>query len=258
MNRSSILCCSALALAVSACGTTGTTVTTVTNIPTAWTNPDYSGPGFSRIFVIAVGSDDATRRQFEDHMVREFARRGVPAVPSYAHLPNADRHSRDAIREAIASGNYDGVTISRVVGREQVKTYVPGRSYEAAQTPTGGYYTEEVLARNGKLADVEEFHAAVFTEFHRKSNRLTSEGAIQKLFEQFGVGQDDFLNAWNSFEVNQKIRVADDLVRRYNVTGVPAVVINGKFRTGAGPNEAGSVRTLLEVMDELVARETVR
>ena len=120
------------------------------------------------------------------------------------------------------------------------------------------YYTEEVLARNGKLANMEEFHAAVFNEFHRKSNRLTSEGAIQKLFEGFGVGQDDFLNAWNSFEVNQKIRVADDLVRRYNVTGVPAVVINGKYRTGAGPNEAGSVRTMLEVMDELVARETVR
>ncbi len=120
------------------------------------------------------------------------------------------------------------------------------------------YYTEEVLARNGKLANMEEFHTAVFNEFHRKSNRLTSEGAIQKLFEGFGVGQDDFLNAWNSFEVNQKIRVADDLVRRYNVTGVPAVVINGKYRTGAGPNEAGSVRTMLEVMDELVARETVR
>jgi thiol:disulfide interchange protein DsbA len=78
------------------------------------------------------------------------------------------------------------------------------------------------------------------------------------MFEGFGVSQDDFLNAWNSFEVNQKIRVADDLVRRYNVTGVPAVVINGKYRTGAGPNEAGSVRTLLEVIDELVVRETVR
>lgn len=120
------------------------------------------------------------------------------------------------------------------------------------------YYTEEVLARNGKLADMKAFHAAVFSEFHVKSNRLTNEDAIQKLFERFGVSKDDFLGTWNSFEVNQKIRVADDLVRRYNVTGVPAIVVNGKYRTGAGPNEAGSVQTLLEVMDELVARETVR
>jgi len=118
------------------------------------------------------------------------------------------------------------------------------------------YYTEEVLAKNGKLADMKAFHAAVFTEFHRKGNRLTSEDTIQKLFESFGVGKDDFFNTWNSFEVNQKIRVADDLVRRYNVTGVPAVVVNGKYRTGA--SEAGSYAKLLEVVDELIERETIR
>ena len=118
------------------------------------------------------------------------------------------------------------------------------------------YYTEEVLARNEKLADVVGFHAAVFVEFHRKANRLTSEDAIQKLFERFGVSQDDFLSTWNSFEVNQKVRVADDLVRRYNVTGVPAVVVNGKYRTGA--SDAGSYPKLLEVVDELIERETIR
>lgn len=120
------------------------------------------------------------------------------------------------------------------------------------------YYTKEVLARNDKLADVKAFHAAVFTEFHRKGNHLTSEDSIQKLFERFGVSKDDFFNTWNSFEVDQKVRVANDLVRRYNVTGVPAMVINGKYRSGAGPDEAGSIATLLEVIDELIERETVR
>ena len=118
------------------------------------------------------------------------------------------------------------------------------------------YYTEEVLARNDTLADADGFHAAVFIEFHRKANRLTSEDAIQRLFERFGVSKDDFLNTWNSFEVNQKIRVADDLVRRYNVTGVPAMVVNGKYRTGA--SDAGSYPKLLEVVDELIERETMR
>ena len=118
------------------------------------------------------------------------------------------------------------------------------------------YYTEEVLARNGKLSDSSGFHAAVFIEYHRKANRLTSEDSIQKLFQRFGVSKDDFLNAWNSFEVNQKVRVANDLVRRYNVTGVPAVVVNGKYRTGAA--EAGGYSKLLQVVDELIERETIR
>ncbi len=118
------------------------------------------------------------------------------------------------------------------------------------------YYTEEVLAKNGKLTDVRVFHAAVFNEFHRRNNRLTSEAAVQKLFERFGVSKEDFLTTWNSFEVNQKIRVADDLVKRYNVTGVPAVVVNGKYRTGAA--EAGTYPKLLKVVDELIERETIR
>ncbi len=118
------------------------------------------------------------------------------------------------------------------------------------------YYTHEVLARNGILADPQAFHMAVFTEFHRRGNRLTSEGAIQKLFERFGVSADDFAKTWNSFEVNQRMRVAQDLVRRYGVRSVPTIVVNGKYRTSA--SQIGSYEGLFEAIDELTAREGIR
>ncbi|MGH8223620.1 MAG: thiol:disulfide interchange protein DsbA/DsbL [Woeseiaceae bacterium] len=118
------------------------------------------------------------------------------------------------------------------------------------------YYTEEVLARNGKIADPEGFRAAMFNEYHRRGNRMTSESAIQDVFERQGVSAEDFASTWNSFEVAQKLRVAQDLQRRYAVTGVPTIVVNGKYRTGAG--EAGGYPRLLEVIDELVARESIR
>ncbi|NIA27540.1 MAG: hypothetical protein GWP02_05750 [Desulfobulbaceae bacterium] len=118
------------------------------------------------------------------------------------------------------------------------------------------YYTEEVLGRNGIIKDPAAFRNAVFTEYHRRGNRLTSEGAIQKLFERFGVSADEFSSTWDSFEVSQKLRVADDLARRYSISSVPMVVVNGKYRTGGA--EAGSLRKLLEVIDELVARESIR
>lgn len=118
------------------------------------------------------------------------------------------------------------------------------------------YYTEEVLAKNGKIENPAQFRAAVFAEYHRRGNRLASVDAIQALFEKHGVSADDFTSTWNSFEVSQKLRVAQDLARRYGITGVPAVVVNGKYRTGAG--EAGGYPRLLEVIDELVERETVR
>lgn len=118
------------------------------------------------------------------------------------------------------------------------------------------FYTEEVLAKNGKLADPLVFHAAVFNEYHQRGNRLTSEDAIGALFARFGVSDTDFRSTWSSFEVAQKLRIAEDLGRRYGITGVPAVVVNGKYRTGGA--EAGSYPKLLEVIDELVVRESTR
>ena len=118
------------------------------------------------------------------------------------------------------------------------------------------YYTEEVLVRNGVIKDGAAFHEAVFQEYHRRGNRLMNEAAIQKLFERFDVSAAEFERTWSSFEVAQKLRVAEDLARRYSIANVPTVVVNGKYRTGG--SEAGSYPNLLEIIDELIARESAR
>jgi len=118
------------------------------------------------------------------------------------------------------------------------------------------YYTEEILARNGSIENPDEFRNAVFEEYHRRGNRLTSEGSIQTLFERFGVSADEFTRTWNSFEVDQKMRVASDLARRYSIASVPAIIVNGKYRTGVA--EVGSNQKWLELVDELIVRESAR
>lgn len=119
------------------------------------------------------------------------------------------------------------------------------------------YYTEEVLVRNGVIKDAAGFRESIFQEYHRRGNRMTSEDAIQKLFARFGnVSQEQFQSTWNSFEVNQKLRVAGDLARRYSISSVPAVVVNGKYRTAAA--EAGGYPQLMELIDELTVREGLR
>jgi thiol:disulfide interchange protein DsbA len=118
------------------------------------------------------------------------------------------------------------------------------------------YYTEEVLGRNGIIKDPAAFHEAVFVEYHRRGNRLASVASIKTLFARFDVSEEDFERTWSSFEVSQKLSKADDLARRYAVANVPTIVVNGKYRTGGA--EAGSYPKLLEVIDELVARESIR
>lgn len=118
------------------------------------------------------------------------------------------------------------------------------------------FYTEEVLGRNGVIKDPDAFREAVFQEYHRRGNRLLSETSIRRLFERFGVGPDDFERTWQSFEVDQKLRVARDLERRYSIASVPTMVVNGKYRTSG--TEAGSYPKMIEVIDELIARENLR
>ncbi len=118
------------------------------------------------------------------------------------------------------------------------------------------YYTEEVLVKNGKIVNPDQFRAAVFAEYHRRGNRMASESTIQAVFERHGVSAEDFANTWGSFEVAQKLRVAQDLARRYSISSVPTIVVNGKYRTGAA--EAGGYPSLMELIDELIARESIR
>jgi thiol:disulfide interchange protein DsbA len=118
------------------------------------------------------------------------------------------------------------------------------------------YYTEEVLVREGKIANPDAFRSSVFEEYHRRNNRLLSEDAIFGVFARAGVSEEDFEKTWGSFEVSQKLRVASDLARRYEISSVPALIVNGKFRTGGA--EAGSYPKMLELIDELIVREGSR
>jgi thiol:disulfide interchange protein DsbA len=133
---------------------------------------------------------------------------------------------------------------------------IPAAFNRLGQVHAQLYYTEEVLGRNGLIAEQAKFRAMIFDEIHSRGNRLATEESIQKLFARGGVGADDFNRTWNSFEVNQKLRVAADLNRRYNVQSVPMVVVNGKYRADAG--SAGSYPKLIELIDELTVREGLR
>lgn len=118
------------------------------------------------------------------------------------------------------------------------------------------YYAEQVLVKTGAIEKPEEFRAAVFQAYHQRGNRLASEGAIEKFFVDHGVTAEQFQSAWGSFEVAQKLRVAEDLARRYSISSVPTMIVNGKYRTG--PQQAGGLPQMIDVVKELVARETAR
>ena len=133
---------------------------------------------------------------------------------------------------------------------------LPAMFNQVAQLHAQIYFTQEIMSRNNMLQDPAAFHNAVFEEYHRRGNRLTSMASIRKLFNRYGVSNENFDKTWKSFEVNQMMRVSGDLVRRYGIVSVPTIVVNGKYRTSAA--DAGGYDELIELIDELTVREGLR
>ena len=53
--------------------------------------------------------------------------------------------------------------------------------------------------------------------------------------------------------MHTKLERADELNRRYRISSVPSIVINGKYTSNG--TMAGSYERLIELVDELAARE---
>jgi protein dithiol oxidoreductase (disulfide-forming) len=109
------------------------------------------------------------------------------------------------------------------------------------------YYTAEALGITAGM------HEALFDAMHNRRERLRTEAELADFFEKHGVDRQRFRSTFNSFAVNSKVQRARELTRRYGIDGTPAIVVNGKYRTG--PAMTGSFETLIDVMDFLVNEE---
>jgi len=106
------------------------------------------------------------------------------------------------------------------------------------------------LFDNGK----HEFHEAFFEELHKHKKRLNNKKLLQSFFARFGISAEDFNNTFDSFAVNTKVNRAVTLSKRYQLEGVPALIINGKYRTD-GPM-AGGRKGMIKVLDFLIKKES--
>jgi thiol:disulfide interchange protein DsbA len=114
------------------------------------------------------------------------------------------------------------------------------------------YYTLEALGREDLVAKAFETIAARHEMLVGGSDEDTF-----KLQQQFavsnGVSAADFAKAYNSFSVNSNLQRATEITQRYQVQGVPFVVVNGKYTTDIGM--AGGEAKLIELINDLTAAE---
>jgi len=104
------------------------------------------------------------------------------------------------------------------------------------------------------LGVVDKVHADFFDAIQNKKQKLTSEDQLAKFFVAHGVDETKFRETFNSFLIDAKLRQAKAMAPRYGITGVPAIIINGKYKT-SGPL-AKSHENMIKVMNQLIEQET--
>lgn len=110
------------------------------------------------------------------------------------------------------------------------------------------YYTAEVMGVLDKV------HEAMFEEIHVRKKPLKTRESVRAFFVSRGVDGGEFDATFNSFAVNGMVREAALLTDQYQVSGVPMMAVQGKYKVGG--KMAGSYANMIRIVNALIAKET--
>ena len=106
------------------------------------------------------------------------------------------------------------------------------------------YYVAEALGVRRKV------HLPLFHEIHVNGKQTTLEQAgFAKFFTRYGVSEAKFNSTYKSFPITSKIAQAKQLAQVYQLSGVPAVVVNGKYVV------QGEDQKVTQVVNYLIEKE---
>jgi protein dithiol oxidoreductase (disulfide-forming) len=124
---------------------------------------------------------------------------------------------------------------------------VPGVPRQDWAPMAKAYYTLEALGL------VDKLHVALFDAIHKQKtlNPTSEKAAIDWIAKQSGMDHKKVTETFNSFSVNTKVMRAVQVFRASGATGVPALIIDGKYLTSS--TMAGGNDEVLKVADYIIA-----
>lgn len=96
---------------------------------------------------------------------------------------------------------------------------------------------------------IDELHAKLFDAINEERRRLKTQQEMETFLAEQGVDIERYRKSMKSFAVQTQARRASVLASRFDVRGVPAIVVDGKYRTGG---LGGAM--MMEVTDFLIEK----
>lgn len=101
------------------------------------------------------------------------------------------------------------------------------------------------------MGKVQDLHVKVFDAIHRDNIDLTRQQPITEWVAKQGVDAQKFTELYNSFAISAKARRGTEIQGQYDVEGVPAMGVAGRYITDG--TMAGNHGRMMQVVDYLVA-----
>ncbi len=126
-------------------------------------------------------------------------------------------------------------------------TYVPATLRPNWATGAKIFYT---LQAAGML---DALHDKAYDAIHRGKIDLNNESVLFDWIEKQGVDRKKFENTYQSFGVQNQVARSSQLTRQYQLNGVPALVIDGKYLTSGrmGGTPQDTIKTLNELLEKV-------
>ena len=104
-----------------------------------------------------------------------------------------------------------------------------------------------------QMDKIDQVHNLIFEEIHLEDNRLNTEQQMIDFLGKHGIDTDKFIEKYNSFGTEARIKKASNLAKKYQIDSVPTIIINGRFLTSG--SYVSSYDELYSVVNLLVERE---
>ena len=104
-----------------------------------------------------------------------------------------------------------------------------------------------------QMGKIDEVHNLIFEEIHLEDNRLNTEQQMVDFLGKHGIDTNKFMEKYNSFGTEARIKKASNLAKKYQINSVPTIIVNGKYLTSG--SYVSSYDELYSVINLLIQRE---
>ena len=108
------------------------------------------------------------------------------------------------------------------------------------------FYAMEALGERDKL------HDKVYEAIHTDKVDLTKDEVLFNWIAKQGIDRQKFIDAYNSFSVQNQVAKSTQISKDYNLSGVPTVVVDGRYLTSG--RMGGTPQDTIKILDELIEK----